>query len=60
MNWEEYRNKNNNYSTNRYQLIEVECPCCGQYIYKDLQVVLTSFPPKCKYICKNCNWQGSA
>ena len=35
---------------------EIECPCCGDIIYKNLDLVLTSYPPQYTYKCPKCKW----
>ena len=35
---------------------EVECPKCGKFLYKNMSLVLTSYPPKYQYKCSNCKW----
>ena len=34
-----------------------ECPNCGEIIYKNLTLVLTSYPSQYKYKCPKCPWQ---
>lgn len=59
MTWEEFiRPKpTNTYNTINRQLTEIECPQCGKYIYKRLDMIYTSFPPQNKYEC-DCGWVG--
>ena len=42
--------------TEHLQLTDIECPECGEAIYRDTSVVLTSFPAKYHYTCKKCGW----
>ena len=42
------------------QLTAIACPCCGKALYKRTDIVLTCFPPKYEYLCRNCNWNGYA
>lgn len=58
MTWEEFIKPKpiNTYTINR-QLTEIECPKCGKYIYKRLDIVYTSFPPQNRYEC-DCGWVG--
>lgn len=41
------------------ELTEIACPCCGRVIYQDI-TVLRSFPPKHRYFCVACGWDGIA
>ena len=34
---------------------EIECPRCGKFVWKKLDVILTSFPPQYQYEC-DCGW----
>ena len=38
---------------------DIQCPVCGQYIYRRNDIVLTSNPPKRQYECR-CGWVGYA
>ena len=42
----------------RYTEMIVECPKCGAHLFRDNMVVLSTYPPQHKYICKKCNWVG--
>lgn len=61
MTWEEFKNKqampNTPYG---FEKTDIECPVCGELIYKDVQHVLTSYPPQRMYRCFNCEWLGYA
>ena len=37
---------------------DIECPKCGKYIWKRLDIVLTSIPPQYQYECDDCGWTG--
>ena len=39
---------------------DIECPKCGEYIYMNTKEVLTSNPPKRKFLCESCGWTGIA
>ena len=41
-----------------YQMTDIECPCCGKHLRKNVTTVLTSNPPKYQYECSNCGWVG--
>ena len=38
----------------------IKCPKCGELVFKLTNQVYTTYPPKYKYRCKNCNWEGYA
>ena len=38
---------------------DIECPKCGELIYKRTDIVLTSYPAQYRYEC-DCGWVGSA
>lgn len=42
----------------RYTEMAVECPNCGASLFRDNLVVLSTYPPMHKYICKKCEWVG--
>ena len=35
---------------------DIECPECGEPIYKNTGMVLTSYPVQYRYECQNCGW----
>ena len=37
---------------------DVECPICGEHLYRDTSVCYTSDPPKYKYFCIHCQFVG--
>ena len=59
--WNEFKNgiANLNNITNE-EITNIRCPNCNEKLYKITNHVFTSYPPKHKYICKNCNWEGYA
>ena len=38
---------------------DIECPTCGELIWRRTDIVLTSYPPKSFYECTNCGWKGT-
>ena len=36
--------------------MDIKCPECGEYIYRDDTVVFTSCPPQYRYFCASCGW----
>lgn len=59
MKWEEFKNQSNIFIDDRQVETLIKCPRCGNRIYLDNSVVLTSYPPQYRYWCK-CGWEGSA
>ena len=39
------------------ELTNILCPVCQRRIYKNLGVVLTTYPPQYRYECE-CGWSG--
>lgn len=63
MTWEEYKRQRlqiNKYVDHQhYMQTEIECPTCGMPIYKNVSLVLTSYPPQYQFRCMNCGWTDS-
>lgn len=62
MKWNEFK-KNQNSSrqpVNNYEKVDIECPICGQPIYRRTDIVFTSNPPKYQYECLRCGWSNYA
>ena len=65
MEWDEFKNLklgSNAKSNYEYKetLTDINCPICGDKIYRDDSVILTSIPPKYRYFCKKCKWNSYA
>ena len=61
MEWEEYKEKKKimlDYGGN-LQETNIKCPKCGKFIYKDVGMVLATFPPEYRYTCMKCGWQDT-
>lgn len=43
-----------------YTKTNIMCPRCGEAIYRDDRVVLTTYPPKYRYECHKCGWFDTA
>lgn len=59
MKWEEHKNNMKlayNYGA-VLQATDIECPECGDVIYKDISVTYTTEPPQYRYTCLKCGWQ---
>ena len=64
MKWEDYkaqRELHNIYKNNQhYVLTDIECPNCGAFIYKNISLILTSYPPQYQFHCEKCGWFDTA
>ena len=59
MKWEDFINQHKEHSLMRPKT-DIDCPVCGEKLYRDDTKVLTSNPPKHRYECDNCGWSGVA
>ena len=63
MTWEEYQNQrrqSNIYKNNQHYIqTDIECPKCGALIYKNISLILTSYPPQYQFHCEKCGWVGT-
>lgn len=62
MKWEDYQTEKqrtiNIFNDNQVWIkTEIECPKCGEIIYKNMSLILASYPPKYTYKCPKCKWQ---
>ena len=39
-------------------MMDIECPKCSALIYKNISLVLTSYPPQYQFHCEKCGWTG--
>lgn len=64
MTWEEYKNEratHNIYKNNQHYIkTDIECPNCGEFIYKNISLALTSYPPQYQFHCEKCGWYGTS
>ena len=60
--WKEYKVQSNRATidSSQWKKVDVKCPECGQPIYKNITIVLTSYPPQYQYKCFACGWTGTA
>lgn len=61
MKWEDYKKEKDfvfSKSTGLEQFVStnIECPICEGMVYKDVGLVLASYPPQYKYKCLRCGW----
>lgn len=59
--WDDFVNrKKAQASQQKWAMTTVECPKCGCALHKNLEIVLTTYPPKSQYKCFNCGFVGVA
>lgn len=58
--WEEHKQRKNEYYSKRYVASGIACPQCGVELLVDKWVILTSCPPQQSYHCEMCKWHGTA
>ena len=59
MKWEDFKKERQRVVYNNYDETDIECPLCGENIYKRTDIVLTSHPTQYVYFCKNCGWSDT-
>ena len=63
MEWEEYKKQKKNKfeisSSNDWVKTEIICPKCRSRVYKNIGMVLTTYPPQYQYKCISCDWTGT-
>lgn len=57
MKWEEYNPYPSGFGIKRMET-EIECPECGNKLYKRTDIILTTVPPKYQYECRHCGYIG--
>lgn len=60
MTWEEFVKQKHQTINNEWEITDVECPDCGQKIFKNTMIVLTTYPAQTAYLCPHCGWRGTA
>jgi DNA-directed RNA polymerase subunit RPC12/RpoP len=60
--WEDFKTVADRFTVDNseWKEMNVKCPECGQPIYKNMTIVLTSCPPQYQYKCFACGWTGTA
>ena len=61
MNWYDYqaekKRERNIFNDNQLWIKTiVECPNCGEVLYKNMSLALASYPPQYSYKCPNSKW----
>lgn len=57
MKWEDYQNQaKDKLGWWGWDETDIECPNCGEKIFRCATLTLTSIPPKFRYKCFNCDW----
>ena len=63
MEWEEYKKQEKNKfeisGSNDWVKTEIICPKCRSRVYKNIGMVLTTYPPQYQYKCISCDWIGT-
>ncbi len=52
------RNQMHQMNRNKESLTDIKCPDCGEALYADFTMILTSDPPCYNAWCKKCKWRG--
>ena len=65
MKWKEFKHKHNKYNSSKIvpyglEKTDIECPECGEYLYKNTLMVLCTYPPQYRYECIECRWHDTA
>ena len=60
MTWEEFVKQKRQTINDEWEITDIECPDCGQKIFKNTMIVLATYPPTTAYCCPHCGWRGSA
>lgn len=60
MKWEDFKNGQREHLSAEWSITDIECPKCGRKLHRYEMAVLTSLPPKRKYKCFTCDWEGTA
>lgn len=60
MTWDEFTKKQPERITvyGDFAKTNITCPDCGEWIYRDMSVVMPTNPPRFKYFCSKCGWEG--
>lgn len=60
MKWKEFKEQTLNdialFDSYNWKRTDIECPVCRGTIYKNIGIVLTSYPPQYQYKCPRCGW----
>ena len=58
MEWEEIeRSAPKSIQFQRYTKTDIDCPKCGEKVYIDNGIVLTTYPERYSYLCP-CGWSN--
>lgn len=60
MKWEDYKEQETNrfkeMPSGNWMKTNIECPVCGELVYKNVGLVSVCYPPKYQYRCAKCDW----
>ena len=60
MKWEEFkRQAKPHVQFQTHEPTDVECPNCGELLYRRTDITLTTNPPMSRYECLKCGWWGA-
>ena len=57
--WEEFK-KREPFTYCDYEATNIQCPDCGELIFRYTKVTLATYPPTHCYKCLACGWIGTA
>ena len=60
MTWEEFLKYKVETIDKGLRETSIDCPECGKKLYINTNIVLSCYPPKYRYTCLNCKWEGMA
>ena len=60
MKWEDYIKNIEYINEGGWTLTDIECPECGKNIFMNMKITLSVWPPKNRYKCMFCGWEGEA
>lgn len=60
MEWADYQKQRSaTIDLSKWQITEIRCPKCGDLIYRDKTIVLTTYPAQYRYECHSCGWSDT-
>lgn len=61
MEWDDFKHMTNLSSYNDGQIqTNIKCPICGEKIFWNSRIVLTTYPEQYSYYCSYCGWAGNS
>jgi len=59
MKWEDYKEQEISHlkiSLEDWVKTNIECPICGEPVYKNIGCICACYPAKYRYKCSKCDW----